>query len=87
MTSSNWQLYLLLSSDSKRTYVGVTTNLERRLQQHNGLLPGGAKTTRSGRPWRLLRSRGGYPDRSTAQSAEACLKQLNRDKRVDYFEG
>jgi putative endonuclease len=83
--TTDWVLYLLLSNDGKRTYVGVTTDLERRLEQHNGNRPGGAKTTRGGRPWTLLRSRGGYVDRSAVQSAEAALKQLNGDKRVGFF--
>jgi len=81
-----WHLYLLLSVDGKRTYVGVTTDLGRRMKQHNGALPGGAKSTRGGRPWSLLHSRGGFPDRSTVQTAEAALKRLIGDKRVDYFE-
>lgn len=83
---SEWVLYLLLSYDGKRTYVGVTTDVERRLAQHNGGRPGGAKATRGGRPWTVLRSRGGFPDRSTAQSAEARLKQLNGDQRVGFFD-
>ena len=43
----NWALYLLENSDNKRTYLGVTNNLERRLKQHNGALKGGAKYTRN----------------------------------------
>ena len=50
----NWSVYVLLSSDGKRTYVGVSTDVVRRLEQHNGLQPGGAKGTRAGQhgPWR-----------------------------------
>lgn len=84
--TSEWVLYLLLSNDGKRTYVGVTTDIQRRVEQHNGGKPGGAKSTRGGRPWSLLKSRSGFPDRSAAQSAEAALKQLNGDKRVSFFD-
>jgi len=44
-------LVYVLESPSSKTYVGVTNNLPRRLRQHNGLLAGGAKYTRAGRPW------------------------------------
>jgi len=43
-----WYCYLL-KSDNK-TYVGATIDPERRLQQHNGILSGGAKATR-GHVW------------------------------------
>jgi predicted GIY-YIG superfamily endonuclease len=80
-----WVLYLLLSDDGKRTYVGVTVDMERRLQQHNGERPGGAKSTRGGRPWKVLCSHDGFANRSEAQIAESLLKQLNGDKRVAFF--
>ena len=44
---NDWNIYLLENTDNKRTYIGVTTNIERRLRQHNGELVGGAKYTRS----------------------------------------
>lgn len=77
-----WVLYLLRSSSEERTYVGITTELERRLQQHNGELPGGAKATRRGRPWTLFRVLGRFPDRSAAQVAEAAFKKLKGDQRI-----
>ncbi|MCP4093693.1 MAG: GIY-YIG nuclease family protein [Planctomycetes bacterium] len=83
--TTGWVLYLLVSGDGKRTYVGVTTDMERRLEQHNGERPGGAKSTRAGRPWKLLRSQAGFPNRSEAQIEESLLKQLNGDKRVAFF--
>jgi len=44
---NNWSIYLLENTDNKRTYIGVTTDIDRRLRQHNGELVGGAKYTRS----------------------------------------
>ena len=52
VTSSNAAFCYLLSS-ARRTYVGATTDLVRRQRQHNGALAGGARATRSGRPWAL----------------------------------
>merc|ERR1719253_1087897 len=47
--------YLLQSEASKhRSYVGFTVNPRRRIRQHNGFLQGGARKTKTGRPWRML---------------------------------
>ena len=43
--------YLLRSGSSRRTYIGITNNLSRRIRMHNGEIKGGAKYTRLGRPW------------------------------------
>ena len=58
--------YLLRSSTSRRTYVGITNNLPRRLRQHNGELVGGAKSTRAGRPWQVAAFVEGFEDMSQA---------------------
>lgn len=55
-TNNNIQtyVYLLIScTNTTRNYIGVTNNLCRRLDQHNGVKAGGAKYTRSYRPWRF----------------------------------
>ena len=44
-TTGQYSLYLLEHSHSGRTYAGVTVDLSRRIQQHNGVLKGGAKYT------------------------------------------
>lgn len=77
-----WWLYLL-RSDSGRSYVGITTELERRLEQHNGERPGGAKSTRAGRPWALARSWGPYT-RSEASSHEYWLKRCRGPRRSTW---
>lgn len=41
----NWCLYLLENDVNKKTYLGVSTNIERRLRQHNNEIKGGAKYT------------------------------------------
>lgn len=50
-----WHVYLLRCRDGS-LYCGITNNLERRLAQHNGLAPGGARYTRSRRPATLVAS-------------------------------
>lgn len=61
--------------DDRRTYVGWTTDLKRRLQQHNAGL--GAKSTR-GRKWILLHSEA-CKTRNEAMSREWTIK---RDKKL-----
>lgn len=75
---------MLVSVRGPRTYVGITTELERRLEQHNGERPGGARSTRSGRPWALGRIYGPFPDRATAQSAEYTIKRLRGPRRLQH---
>ena len=80
----SWWVYVLTSVRSRRTYVGCTLDVNRRLSQHNGNLPGGAKSTRAGRPWMVERVYGPYPDRSTAQRAEATVKRLKGTARLHW---
>lgn len=49
-----------------RTYVGITNNLAKRLRQHNGELAGGARSTHSGRPWKLCAIVEGFRNKTVA---------------------
>lgn len=79
---NNWSVYVLLS-ESSRTYVGITTDLARRLKQHNGDLSGGGKYTRSYRPWRINGHLSGL-SRSEASTLEVKLKKLNRNQKLAW---
>ena len=46
-------MYCYLLFNGKRTYIGSTVNLEKRLKQHNSELVGGAKYTKGSVWWRL----------------------------------
>lgn len=50
MASMN-SIYILLSDKDKRTYIGSTDNLERRLNEHNSGL---CKSTKNRRPLRVI---------------------------------
>ena len=64
---------------SYATYVGCTNDPTQRLRRHNGLLVGGARATRRGRPWRFaFVVRGFGPDKSAALSFEWHLKRRSR---------
>lgn len=76
VSTESWIVYVLVSGDGRRTYVGITRDLDQRLAQHNGELPGGAKSTRAGRPWRLGTVHGTFGSRAEAQRVEWALKRL-----------
>ena len=78
-----WVVYVLLSADGRRTYVGITNDLPRRLSQHNGEVPGGAKSTRAGRPWSVGRSHGPFVARGDALRLEADIKRRTGAKRLE----
>lgn len=77
-----WFVYVLVSQ--QRTYTGVTTDPKRRLQQHNGLTPGGAKATRPWRPWSIGALFGPFSGRGEAQKIEAQVKKLRGLKRLTW---
>lgn len=75
---SIWHLYLIECADGSY-YTGVTTNVERRYEQH--LMGKGARYTRSHKPLRLLASRA-IGTRSEALKAELEVKRLPKDEKV-----
>jgi len=70
MASKPYFVYVLSSMTKRRTYVGVTCDLSRRLRQHNGILKGGAKYTTVGRPWKMICYVTGFPTKRTAYQFE-----------------
>jgi predicted GIY-YIG superfamily endonuclease len=54
----------------KRTYIGITNNLEKRIKQHNGLIKGGAKSTRCSDQWFYYMKVGNFKDKGEALSFE-----------------
>jgi len=79
-----WTLYVLSSRRHAGTYVGIALDVQRRLRQHNGELPGGARHTRGGRPWRLAAQYGPYATRAEAQRAEHLLKRRRGAERLAW---
>jgi predicted GIY-YIG superfamily endonuclease len=77
-----WFAYVLVSTTLRRTYVGVTTDIERRFRQHNGELAGGARSTRAGRPWSIGVVRGPFESRGAAQVVEHALRRRRGAARL-----
>ncbi|KAL7541343.1 hypothetical protein ACHAXR_010828 [Thalassiosira sp. AJA248-18] len=75
--------YLLRSADPEyplKTYIGFTTNPQRRLRQHNGELVSGARRTKSGRPWEYVAVIDGFQDKVTAMQFEWAWQHVGRSK-------
>ena len=78
----SWLVYVLVSESTSETYVGITTDLERRLEQHNGANPGGARTTTRGRPWKVGSTLGPFDTRAEAQRVEHKIRKRRGHDRL-----
>ena len=74
-----WIVYILQCADDT-LYTGITNDLEKRLQQHNGDLKNGAKYTRSRQPVTLVYSEA-TGSRSEASKREYAIKSLSRREK------
>lgn len=77
-----WYVYLLECADAS-LYCGITTDVPRRVAQHNGELAGGAKYTRARRPV-LLRACAPCANRSAASKLERHIQKLRREHKLSY---
>lgn len=74
-----YTLYILRCADNT-LYTGITTDVERRVLEHNAS-PKGAAYTRGRRPVELVYQQE-YPTRSLAQQAESRIKCLSRQEKL-----
>lgn len=79
----NWYVYIVRCADGS-LYTGITTNLDKRLRQHNGEIRGGAKYTRPRRPVEMVYSEPSQ-NRSTASKREYQIKQLKRREKLELI--
>jgi len=78
MKTSPWFLYVVRCNDDT-LYTGVTTDVDRRLSEHNASSKG-AKYTKTRRPVKLV-WRFAFKNRSEAQKAEYKFKKLSRQEK------
>jgi len=81
--SADWLMYVVECADGSY-YTGITTDMTRRLNEHNRTKRG-AKYTRSRRPVRLIYFES-HENRSEASRAEAAFKKLTRKKKEAYID-
>ena len=82
ISGKHWFLYVVGCCDGT-LYTGVTTDLNRRVNEHN-TSKRGAKYTKTRRPVNLIWSNK-YNNRSEAQSAEYSFKKLSRKEKLDII--
>ena len=75
-----WFVYMLRCADDS-IYSGITKDLQRRLDEHNGLSKNGAKYTRARRPVSLIHQEQ-YENRSQASQREHELKAFSRQQKL-----
>ncbi|KAL3817015.1 hypothetical protein ACHAXA_002927 [Cyclostephanos tholiformis] len=81
----HFHCYLLRSLDPDhplKTYIGFTTNPQRRIRQHNGILKnaGARRTKVSGRPWTFVCVVHGFQDKITALQFEWAWQNVNKSR-------
>ena len=81
--TATWLVYLLECADGT-LYCGVTNNMDRRLSQHNGQIPGGARYTRGRRPVLLLANRA-CGDKSEALRLEKAVKSRPKTHKLQFL--
>jgi len=74
-----WFVYILRCADDS-LYTGITTNLQKRLDQHNGINKKGAKYTHSRRPVVLVYQET-LDSRSSASKREHEIKSLKKHQK------
>ena len=79
-----YYLYILKCADGT-LYTGITTDLKRRVTEHNNTKLG-AKYTASRRPVKMVYSKK-FKDRSLASKEEARVKKLKRKEKLSLFNG
>jgi len=77
-----YYLYILKCAD-KTLYTGITTDLNRRIFEHNETSLG-AKYTSSRRPVKMVFSKK-FKNRSLASKEESRIKKLNREEKLELI--
>lgn len=86
MSDLNYHCYLIHSDASNTTYIGITTDVDRRLKQHNQILKGGAKYTKRSNDWKYVSILSNL-DRSNASKLEIEWKKSSGlNNRISQIE-
>lgn len=78
MNNKNWEVYIIQSTNGK-FYTGITTDLDRRFNDHQKS-PRGARFFRISAPEKIV-FRESHPNRSEASKRECEIKKMDREKK------
>ena len=76
---ATWVVYILRCADNS-LYTGITTDINKRLDQHNGVNEKGAKYTHGRRPVTLVYQESSN-SRSAASKREYVIKSLKKPQK------
>ena len=82
--AKRWFLYVVECSD-KSLYTGITTDIDRRINEHNHSKKG-AKYTASRRPVHVVFAKL-FNNRSEASRVESAFKKLDREEKLKIING
>ncbi|MCP4186035.1 MAG: GIY-YIG nuclease family protein [Gammaproteobacteria bacterium] len=77
--TKDWFVYIIEADDGSY-YTGISTDVERRFDEHNGKLCG-AKYFNGRRPVAVVHKEAGF-NRSSASRREAEIKKMNRQQKL-----
>lgn len=75
--------YMIYSESTRRVYVGISNDFEKRLHNHNHT-KAGARFTKRGRPWRLVMQVCGFADRNSAEKFEWAWQHPARTRHLRH---
>ena len=84
MKCSTWHVYLVECADGT-LYCGIAKDPVKRLAEHNGALPGGARYTRGRRPVVLLASKT-CAGKGEALKLERVVKSRSRKEKLSFMQ-
>jgi len=76
----NWYVYIVRSADNS-LYTGITTDVSRRVMEHNTSNTKGSKSLRGKRPVTLVYTEK-YSSRSKASARECDIKHMTRAEKL-----
>jgi putative endonuclease len=80
----NWFVYIAKSKVGFY-YVGITTNVDKRIQAHNS--GNGSQMAKQQGPFNLMYKSKTYPDKSSARKRESQIKKWSRTKKEKLING